>query len=219
MLWHQLDYCVWFYIHLYYKCHYISLWALQSHMWKYIYTSKSVICYQFNPQGPAIQYIENNWASHWVTKQVCETGHVCSRPCRTHLYNKLTHTRTLSHTHTHTCVPPCWYKVRVSCGVRRGSTHPPPQVVGEKQVSGEVVCEGGVKLQNFLQRVSFDDVEVAVRQRSHVSTGLSQRHLLPEHVTKHVTFTCTQTQTCYTCVHSMASRGQRHRLQQRGLIV
>lgn len=72
-------------------------------------------------------------------------------------------------------------------------THPLPQVVGEQQVSGEVVCEGGVKLQNFLQRVSFDDVEVAVGQRSHVSAGLRQRHLLPEHVAKHVTFTCRQT--------------------------
>lgn len=68
-------------------------------------------------------------------------------------------------------------------------THPLPQVVGEQQVSGEVVCEVGVKLQNFLQLVSFDDVEVAVGQRPHVSTGLRQRHLLPEHVTEHVTFT------------------------------
>lgn len=72
-------------------------------------------------------------------------------------------------------------------------THPLPQVVGEHQVSGEVVCEGGVELQDFLQLVPFNDVEVAVGQRSHVSAGLRQRHLLPEHVTEHVTFTCRDT--------------------------
>lgn len=73
-------------------------------------------------------------------------------------------------------------------------THPLPQVVGEHQISGEVICEGGVKLQDFLQRVSFDDVEVAVGQRPHVSARLCQRHLLPEHVAKHVAFTCRHTE-------------------------
>lgn len=73
-------------------------------------------------------------------------------------------------------VNPLYYKALFNCECVEWSgvlTHPLPQVVGEHQVSGEVVCEVAVKLQNFLQRVSFDDVEVAVGQRPHVSAGLS----------------------------------------------
>lgn len=72
------------------------------------------------------------------------------------------------------------------CGV----THPLSQVVSEQQVPGEVVGERRVELQNLLQGVALNDVEVAVGQRSDVRAGLSQSHLLPEDVPKHVSFTC-----------------------------
>lgn len=72
-------------------------------------------------------------------------------------------------------------------------THPLPQVVGQQQVAGKVVGEGGVELQHLLQRVTLDDVKVAVGQRSYVGARLSQSHLLPEDVTKHVAFTCDRT--------------------------
>lgn len=68
-------------------------------------------------------------------------------------------------------------------------THPFPQVVGQQQISCKVVSKGSVKPENFLQCIAFDDVQVTVSQSSNVSTGLSQGHLLPEHVTKNITFT------------------------------
>lgn len=66
------------------------------------------------------------------------------------------------------------------------ATHPLPQVVGEEQISGEVVGEGRVELQHLLQGVALDDVQVAVGESAHVGAGLSQSHLLPEDVAKHV---------------------------------
>lgn len=79
--------------------------------------------------------------------------------------------------------------VRTSGRTLRGgveATHPLPQVVGEEQIPGEVVGEGRVELQHLLQGVALDDVEVAVGESAHVGAGLSEGHLLPEDVAKHV---------------------------------
>ena len=80
------------------------------------------------------------------------------------------------------------------------ATNPLAEVVGEQQIPGEVVGERRVELQHLLQSVTLDDVQVAVGQRSHVSAGLSQGHLLPEHVPKHVALPCAHT------VHSETSK-------------
>lgn len=68
--------------------------------------------------------------------------------------------------------------------------YPLAQVAGEDEVAGEGVGERRVELQHLHQGVSADDVQVAVGQRSHVGARPRQRALLPEHVPKHVTFTC-----------------------------
>lgn len=71
-----------------------------------------------------------------------------------------------------------------------GAAHPFPQVVGQQQVSGEVVGEGRVELQHLLQSVALNDVEVAVGQSSDVGAGLGEGQLLPEHVPKDVPLPC-----------------------------
>lgn len=68
-------------------------------------------------------------------------------------------------------------------------SYPLAQVAGEDEVSGEGVCESGVKLQHLEQGVPLDDVEVAVGQRPDVGTGVRQRGFLPEDVAEHVAFT------------------------------
>lgn len=50
--------------------------------------------------------------------------------------------------------------------------YPLSEVIGEQQVAGEVVGEGRVELQNFLQSVTLDDVEVAVSQGPNVGASL-----------------------------------------------
>lgn len=68
------------------------------------------------------------------------------------------------------------------------SAHPLPQVVGENQVSGEGVREGSVEFQNFLQCIPFDHMQVTVGQGPNVGTGLGKGGFLPEHISKHITF-------------------------------
>lgn len=67
--------------------------------------------------------------------------------------------------------------------------YPFAQVAGEEEVAGEGVGECGVELQDLQQSFSLDDVEVAVCQRSDVSTGVSQSGFFPEDVAEHVAFT------------------------------
>lgn len=52
------------------------------------------------------------------------------------------------------------------------AAYPLSEVIGEQQVAGEVVGEGRVELQNFLQSVTLDDVEVAVSQGPNVGASL-----------------------------------------------
>lgn len=67
--------------------------------------------------------------------------------------------------------------------------YPFAQVAGEEEVAGEGVGECGVELQDLQQSFSLDDMEVAVCQRSDVSTGVSQSGFFPEDVAEHVAFT------------------------------
>lgn len=67
-------------------------------------------------------------------------------------------------------------------------SYPMSKVVGEREVARKRVGEGMVELQHFQKTVTFDRVQVAVRQRAHVRRGLAVRALLPEVVTKHVAF-------------------------------
>lgn len=52
------------------------------------------------------------------------------------------------------------------------AAYPLSEVIGEQQVAGEVVGEGRVELQNFLQSFTLDDVEVAVSQGPNVGASL-----------------------------------------------
>lgn len=69
-------------------------------------------------------------------------------------------------------------------------THPLSQVVGEKQISGEVVGKRRVEFEDLLQSIAFDDVQVTVGQSSDVGAGLSESHLFPENITENISFTC-----------------------------
>ena len=68
-------------------------------------------------------------------------------------------------------------------------SYPLAEVAGEDEVAGEGVGEGGVEVEHLEQRLPLDDVQVAVGQRTHVGTRMGQGGLLPEHISKHITFT------------------------------
>lgn len=67
-------------------------------------------------------------------------------------------------------------------------TYPFSQVVGQNEISGEGVWKGCVELQHFLQGIPFNHMQITVSQSPHISTGLGESRLLPEHITKNVSF-------------------------------
>lgn len=64
------------------------------------------------------------------------------------------------------------------------------EVICKSEVTGKRVGEGVVELQHLQEALPFDGVKVTVGQGSDVGCRLSVRTLLPEVVTKHITFTC-----------------------------
>lgn len=67
-------------------------------------------------------------------------------------------------------------------------TYPFSQVVGQNEISGEGVWKGCVELQHFLQGIPLNHMQITVSQSPHISTGLGESRLLPEHITKNVSF-------------------------------
>ena len=70
------------------------------------------------------------------------------------------------------------------------STHPVSEVVREHQVPGERVGEGVVEVEHLQQLVPLNGVQVAVGERAHVGSRLSDGRILPEGVAEHVPLTC-----------------------------
>ena len=64
------------------------------------------------------------------------------------------------------------------------------EVVGEREVTCERIGERVVELEHVHKIVSLDDVKVTIGQRAHVRHRLADGQLLPELVTKHVSFAC-----------------------------
>lgn len=48
--------------------------------------------------------------------------------------------------------------------------------------------EGRVEFQHFLQGIPLDHMQIAVGQGPHIGTGLGKGGFLPEHISKHVSF-------------------------------
>lgn len=79
---------------------------------------------------------------------------------------------------------------RYSAAGQTRYTHPLPQVIREKEISGKMVGERRVEFQHLLQGITLYDMEVTVGQCAHVCTSLGKGHLLPEHIPKHISLTC-----------------------------
>lgn len=72
--------------------------------------------------------------------------------------------------------------------VKITATYPFSQVVGQNEISGEGVWKGCVELQHLLQGIPFNHMKITVSQSPYISTGLGEGWLLPEHITKNVSF-------------------------------
>lgn len=72
--------------------------------------------------------------------------------------------------------------------VKIKATYPFSQVVGQNEISGEGVWKGRIELQHFLQGISLNHMKITVSQSPYISTGLGEGRLLPEHITKNVSF-------------------------------
>lgn len=74
--------------------------------------------------------------------------------------------------------------------IRLEVTYPVAQIVSEDKVPGERVGKRVIEIQYFNQFVSFNGVQIAVGQGSHVGRRLPNGPFFPERVSKHIPFTC-----------------------------
>lgn len=82
--------------------------------------------------------------------------------------------------------------------------YPFAEVAGELNIAREGISKRLIEAKHFDQWFSFDDMQIAVGQRTDISRALSHCRLFPEEIAKCITFTCNNT-TC-NVQHKNASK-------------